>query len=80
MNKIIVSLLLAFALPGCADNTKDYDAQARCQALSLKPGTEQYNNCIREEKMQKMLRQQREEYEKSKQEDLDWKLRGSSRY
>lgn len=76
MKTIWLSLAGCALLCACAPGGKDYDAAARCQALGHAPGTEAYDTCVYEEKMQKMMQQQRQEYEKMKQDELDWKLRG----
>jgi hypothetical protein len=64
-----------FLLAACADNKTDYDASARCQAQGQKPGTAGYEQCVREERSQRMMEQQRREYEQMKQQDRDFKMR-----
>jgi len=69
---VLPSLLL---LTACGEPKKDYDAIARCADLGLKPGTAPYDDCISNERAAKMLKLQREEFERSRQEQNDWKMR-----
>ncbi len=67
---------LVLITAGCADNKPDYDGMAKCEGLGYKPGTAEYDKCVREEKSVKMMEEQRREFEKMKQDDRDRKLRG----
>lgn len=68
--------LFTLLLTACADNRKDYDASARCQGMGYKPGTSAYDRCVEDEKMEKLMQQQRQEFEQLQQERQDQKLKG----
>lgn len=72
--KTILALILA-ALAACADNKKDYDAMARCEGLGYQPGTVELDKCVREEQAIRLMEQQRNDFERQKQEERDWKMR-----
>lgn len=75
MKHAAILIALAALLAGCTDTKKDYDASANCQASGLKPGTPEYDKCVKDEKTVRLMEQQRREYEQMKQEQEDWKLR-----
>ncbi len=54
---------------------KDYDAIARCQEQGHKPGNADFDECVKEEKASKILKQQRDEFERIKREEQDNRLR-----
>jgi hypothetical protein len=65
-------LFACVALAACGGPGKpDYDAQARCQGLGYKAGTTAYDQCVKDEVASKMLKQQREEFERMKQDRED---------
>lgn len=68
-------LMLVLCASACSETSKDYDSVAHCQALGAKPGTAEYDRCLKDEKINKMLEQQRKEFDQMKQDDLDRKLR-----
>ena len=70
---LIAALLL---LAACTDNKMDYEASAKCQSLGHKPGTAAYDECVSEVRSERLLQQQRREYEQMKQYDRDYKTRG----
>lgn len=64
------------ALAACGSTPKkDYDAIARCQEMGMKPGTAPYDQCVKDEEAANRLKQQRQEFDKMKQDERDWKLR-----
>lgn len=67
--------IILLALTACAPTQRDYDAQARCQSMGHKPGTKDYDSCVAEEHSSTLLQQQRDEYERMKQEQEDWRMR-----
>jgi hypothetical protein len=72
----VATLLACLALAACSGTAKkDYDTQARCQDLGNKPGTTSYDQCVKDEKAAKMLKEQREEFERMRQERDDQRLR-----
>lgn len=75
MTRYLMTALALLALSACADDRKDYDASAKCQALGYKPGTAEYDKCIKEEKTIKLMDQQRREFEDMKQQQEDWRQR-----
>lgn len=62
-------------LVACGAPQKDYDAMRACQERGEKPGTAGYEQCIKDEKAEKLLKQQQREFEQMKQDERDWKLR-----
>ncbi|MCE2926412.1 MAG: hypothetical protein LW823_02020 [Rickettsiales bacterium] len=75
MKQALLFVFCASLLAACAEPKKDYEASSRCQDLGLKPGSESFDSCVSEEKAARMLRQQREEFERMKQDERDWKMR-----
>ena len=75
MKHILMAAVALCALSACGEPKKDYVAASRCQSLGLKAGTPEYDQCVKDETAAGMLKQQREEYERMKQEERDWKLR-----
>jgi hypothetical protein len=71
----MMAAMAVLALSGCAEDKKDYQAAAHCQGLGHKPGTPEYNKCVSEERSVRMMEEQRKEYERMKQEDMDRKMR-----
>lgn len=64
------------ALSACDGGArKDYDSAARCQSLGQQPGTAEYDQCVDDEKLSRMLQQQRQDYERMKQQEMDQRLR-----
>jgi hypothetical protein len=46
-------------LTGCGGTPdKDYEASVHCQDLGYQPGTKGYDDCLTEEKMQRLLQEQ----------------------
>lgn len=76
MLKTMAVMVALAALAACGPTQKDYESAARCKALGHVAGTKEYDQCVYEERMQQMMKEQREEYERAKQQDMDWKLRG----
>jgi hypothetical protein len=74
MNKYVM-LALAMMLAGCADDKRDYEAAASCQAKALQPGTAEYDQCVRDMRAERLLQQQQREFEQMKREERDWKMR-----
>lgn len=72
------SVLAMLLIAACNPGKKDYQLEAHCQGLGLKPGTAEYDKCISEKKTQRMLEQQREEFERMKQDERDWKMHQSN--
>jgi hypothetical protein len=72
MKRMLIALL---ALSACAPTQKDYDAQARCESMGQKPGTAAFDRCVTEEHTSTLMEQQRQDYERMKQEQEDWKMR-----
>lgn len=70
---ILCSLL--FLLAACQPPAKDYESTARCQELGYKPGTVEYDNCVKEERASRLLQKQRREFDQMKQDERDWKMR-----
>lgn len=57
----------ALLLASCTgQQAKDYDSTATCQAQGLKPGTAEYDTCVREESAARLMQQQHDEYENTK--------------
>ena len=54
---------------------KDYELAARCQQSGYQPGTADYDRCIDEERSRRLMQQQRDEFQRMKQDERDWKLR-----
>lgn len=75
MKPFIYALPFLCLLSACAEPKKDYESAARCQDLGMQPGTAAYDQCIKEEKAARMLREQRREFEQMKQDERDWKMR-----
>lgn len=67
--------ILAIALFACDAPRKDYESSAKCHDLGYKPGTPEFEDCVRNERAERMMRQQREEFERLKQDERDWKMR-----
>ncbi len=75
LRNFTIMALAALTLSGCADEKKDYDSAARCQGLGYKSGTAEYDKCVKDEKTIRLMEEQRKEYERMKQQDMDWKMR-----
>ncbi len=67
--------LLALAACSGGPAKKDYELAARCQQSGYQPGTPDYDRCIDEERSRRLMQQQREEFQRMKQDERDWKLR-----
>lgn len=68
-------LLSALILAACGPTKKNYDASAKCQQMGHTAGTEEFEQCVRDEESTAMLEQQRREFERMKQDEQDWKNR-----
>ena len=76
MKTFMIAGLLCLPLAACAgDGKKDYVASAHCYDMGYKAGTDAYDQCIKEEKSSRMLKEQRQEFERMKQDQEDWKQR-----
>lgn len=76
MKAILIALVPLMLFAACDSKPrKDYAAIARCQDFGHKPGTASYDQCVEDEHASNMLKQQREEFERMKQNERDWKLR-----
>lgn len=73
--KKIIAVFIVCALSGCAAEKKDYDVEARCQKMGYQTDTPEYEQCVSDEKMARLMEQQRQEYEQMKRDERDWKLR-----
>lgn len=73
MHKIII--IAALALTACAEPKPDYAAQGRCQELGHAPGTAAYDDCLKEQRTQRMMEQQRQEFEDMKRYREEWRMR-----
>jgi hypothetical protein len=70
MKKTIIFAVLL--LTACAGNSgRDYDGSARCQGMGYKPGTAEYEQCLKEEKAARLMEQQRQLDERREQERRD---------
>lgn len=70
-------LLAGIAMLSACDSGSqktDYDASARCQSMGYQPGTAEYDRCVEDEKLNRMMQQQRQDYERMKQQEMDQKL------
>jgi hypothetical protein len=47
-------------LTACGNGGKDYASSAACQAKGIKPGTKEFDNCVMEEKMTRLSKEQQE--------------------
>jgi hypothetical protein len=77
MNRMTLITIAAalLSLTACGPEAKDYEASANCQNMGKKPGTAEYDKCLREEKSVKMMEQQRRDFEQMQQQQLDDKMR-----
>ncbi|MDX2112204.1 MAG: hypothetical protein SFW63_00505 [Alphaproteobacteria bacterium] len=75
MNRIVTAAAMVLLLAGCEAPRKDYEASARCHELGHQVGTPAFEECVRNERAERMMRQQREEFERMKQDERDWKMR-----
>lgn len=73
---VMGSLSILLLMGACAQNApKDYDASARCQEMGNAPGTTGYTQCMKNARMEKLMQQQRQEFEQFKQQEQDDKMR-----
>lgn len=69
-------VVLCIVLAACAgEKKKDYTASAHCHELGHVVGTEGYDQCMKDEKSSRMLKEQREEFDRMQQDREDWKQR-----
>ena len=69
-------LLACLIVTACANNgKKDYDASARCYERGYKAGTDAYDQCVKDERASRMLEEQRQEFDRMRQDQEDWKQR-----
>ena len=71
----IAGACVLLALCACAKESPNYDASATCQDRGMKPGTAEYDQCVKDEKAAAMMEQQRKDYEDMKQQQQDWNMR-----
>ena len=71
----MLSALLLGCVTACADDKPDYRASAECQESGHKPGTAGYDSCVKEAKANRLMQEQRADYERMKRQQEDWKLR-----
>lgn len=70
MKKYIVIATLVLA--ACAGESRtDYEASARCQEMAYKPGTAEYEQCLKDEKAERLMDQQRKLNERREQDRRD---------
>ncbi len=56
-------MCMVLALAGCKDSAIDYGTSARCQDKGFKPGTVEYDRCIKDDKLSTMMEQQRRDFD-----------------
>lgn len=72
----IAMACFVFTLSACADQGGSDGVSARhCSGLGFKPGTKEYERCLRDERTSRLMEEQRQDFERMKQEQQDWKLR-----
>jgi hypothetical protein len=73
LSSIIVSSIIP--LSSCAPAARDYESSAHCADLGLKAGTPEFETCVSNQRKERMLEQQRREYDERKQYEEDWRNR-----
>lgn len=67
-------LLILLTATACGEEKKDYDAVAHCQGVGHVSGTPEFEKCIKEQKTQRLMEQQRREYEQMRRDREDDKM------
>lgn len=58
--KKIMCASIVILLSACGGDGKDYEASAKCQDMGKQPGTEAYDDCVKEERALRLYKQQQE--------------------
>ena len=62
-------------LAACGPEPKDYSAAEKCRTSGLVQGTPEYAECYEKMKAERLMDEQRQEFEQMKQYDRDWRMR-----
>lgn len=72
---LAVFVMVSLGLNACGKGGVDYDVSARCQDKGTRPGTVEYDRCLKDEKLDKIMEEQRHEFERMQQERQDQMIR-----
>jgi len=61
-------------LTGCGPQGTDYEASAACQTRGEQPGTKAFDDCVKEERMNRLSRQMQEREEIQRQREEQQKI------
>lgn len=72
---MILSVLLLLTACGAPPPARDYEGSNACVGRGYIPGEQAFENCVREERAGRLLEQQRQEFERRKADEEQWKMR-----
>jgi hypothetical protein len=80
MKRTIPAIYFTMLLSACGPQKVDYEASSACSNKGYQVGSEEFKNCVKEERALKLMEQNRREFEQRRADDEYQRSRRSAGY